>query len=674
MAPQGAATLTMIIDGRLFRVPDYQRPYAWQQQHLSDLWEDLDLLGGNAHHYAGTLILRKTGDLVTNDESGEELTVVEVVDGQQRLTTCLLLLSRIAAALEVLAASGQDEVHTRARAHAAQIRARFGFVEVSGVRQPRLRLADDLNPFWVDVILDGRPHHAAQTPLAMQLLTQARTFFDEQIAKLMRDRTPEQSLTVLQELRNRLAGRLAFLHYDIDSPADVGVIFETVNDRGRDLTDLEKIKNYLLYLSRQATGEPATELAAHINRQWAVIFGHLADGHVDEDGLLRAHWLATVNPDARHWKRTASVKEKFSRERFLPGHARLSTRDGGSPRNTGSTDDVDADLVAEVRDYVDTLAHSALFLHEEGVARAAYSSFRDSGADPRTLEAIADETECLNRTGITAIFRPLFIAFRLAAYADASAYLELIRLCQAYAVRVFAICQRRSNAGVTYLAAVAYKVSTGAFTTERALDEIRGWVHEYAGDERIASALKDPDNWYERRLHRFMLYEYERHLIGGKGSIPDYSRFVGAQVRRTTEHILPQTPAEGSQWLADFTPAERDSLTHTLGNLMLTFDNSSYSNKDFAAKKGRPGASELCYATSALRQENEVSVVERWDADAIRNRQAKIAAWAQQRWRVLRPARSVTASSEVDAEPALEDVEVGSEVDFEVDEELEDQG
>jgi uncharacterized protein with ParB-like and HNH nuclease domain len=99
--------LPAVVNERLLAVPDYQRPYAWGSKQLSDLWEDLDLLGPGGSHYAGTLVLRDApgpnGVLTSEEDDGTVLPHVQVVDGQQRLTTCLLLLDRIRRLLESLA-------------------------------------------------------------------------------------------------------------------------------------------------------------------------------------------------------------------------------------------------------------------------------------------------------------------------------------------------------------------------------------------------------------------------------------------------------------------------------------------------------------------------------------------------------------------------------------------
>ena len=109
---------------------------------------------------------------------------------------------------------------------------------------------------------------------------------------------------------------LGFLLYEVHDLAEVGVIFETLNERGRPLTQLEKAKNYLLYLARRIPDSRSEELAMRINDSWASIFRNLSGEDDADDQLLRSHWLATVDPDRRRWFRVSSIKQRSDRTKY----------------------------------------------------------------------------------------------------------------------------------------------------------------------------------------------------------------------------------------------------------------------------------------------------------------------------------------------------------------------
>lgn len=632
MPSQQELTLQAIAHDRLFVVPDYQRPYAWEAKQLHDLWEDLDLLG-DRHHYAGTLVLHQKPGVSRMTKTGTALTVWDVVDGQQRLTTTFLLLDRLRRRLAELP-------HEDAPAVAQTLRSTYGVVSIGGVEHPKIRLGSDLNAYWHDTILGGAPAGLAALVAGQQRLRDAAAFFDERIGRLV-DSSVDDTHERLLDLMRRVTDGLRFLVYEVSSEAEVGVIFETLNERGRDLTELEKIKNYLLYLARQIPDARSDALADAVNTKWSNIFKHLAHvpGHI-EDRVLRAHWLATQNPDSRQWRRTLSVKERFPRARYVPS----STRLGATAPNDHVTEDLWDEMVREIKQYADGLEKCALFaseLHDHG---AGFVDFTSGHARARSANA------ALRRTRTVAMFYPLIFAARLAHPTDGEFYADVVSACETYAARVFVIVQRRTNAGEPYLNKLAADLYTG-LDKEAVKARLAALVWEYADDARVRSALALTENWYHRRGHKYFLYEYERSLVAAGGDIPNFDMFVDSSHSRTTEHVLPQSPEPDALWWDSFTAEQHEELRHTLGNLVLTFDNAAYSNKEYAAKRGTPDtpSDQKCYHNAKLAQERQIAKdYATWTPETIRHRQERLATWALQRWAVDVPSRGDVRSLEDD--------------------------
>lgn len=85
-------SLDQLFQNKLFRIPDYQRGYAWQRSQLVDFWEDLLNLQDYRYHYTGMLSLKtlKRADI---ENWGSDLWMLDkgfkpchIVDGQQRIT------------------------------------------------------------------------------------------------------------------------------------------------------------------------------------------------------------------------------------------------------------------------------------------------------------------------------------------------------------------------------------------------------------------------------------------------------------------------------------------------------------------------------------------------------------------------------------------------------------
>jgi hypothetical protein len=641
--------LPAVMNERLLFIADYQRPYAWERKQLQDLWDDLDLLGSGRSHYAGTLVLRdlRDGDAPRTSmaDDGTTLRHCEVVDGQQRLTTCLLMLDRVRRRLEAL---GSNAEH--AAPMAATLRSNYGLVSIDNAKQPRLRLGAGLNDYWVDVVL-GDAHPDGQPLIAGERrLRDAAAFFDERLGDLG-DSDPAVEFARLKDLQARVTSGLGFLVHEVATSAEVGVIFETLNERGRPLSELEKTKNYLLYLARNIGDGRADELSELINTSWATIFVNLAgQGRDAEDQLLRAHWLATRDPDRRTWQQIASVKAAFERSQYVSGATRLVPTAGGGADQAAAWDRLHGDLTRFVTD----LRKCSFYLKEMVEDGAAFAGFDDGQDEVRRASA------ALQRSGIVAPYRPLLFAARLRHPADGDFYARLVAMCERYSARVFVIRQRRLNAGESRLLRLAhdlYRTPPDEDWRDWVLQELAGLIWRYASDSEVLGSLATvEENWYVRRGHKYFLYEYELSLRQHGQELPPLSEFTSSSgEQRTTEHILPQHPkVDADCWWGTFSKEEHAALQHALGNLCLTYDNSAYGNKCFEAKRGDATTATRCYAKAELLQERELSTLTTWTPEEIRDRQNRLAVWAMSRWAVARPDDG-TLTADVDIEPDGDD-------------------
>jgi hypothetical protein len=571
-----------LLSPRLLDVPDYQRGYAWEEQHLREFWEDLELIEPGRRHYTGTVVLRDRGRSVLDEEREVPLEHFDVVDGQQRLTTCALLLDRVYDHMEAL---HDDDVRGARR--------RLLTAVVDGVRRPKLQVGADLREYWLRVILDGKPQVEGAPLAAKRRLSLAAEFVEDRLAEARAQCADDSAYhTWLRRLAGKVTSGLQFTVYVVDNDSDVGVIFETLNQRGKDLTELEKTKNYLLYLANFLDDGPRQQLAATINESWRAIFVNLGSaqlGPTHEDQLLRAHWLATQAPRQREWEKIRSVKARFHRSNYR---------------------DDKALLLKEVSSYVYSLREASAAYRD--IVTDSPDSFAAYGADAADVRKLSRQ---LRQAGVVLIFAPLLIAARLRFPADGKAYGAVVDLCERYSVRVFLINERRSNAGSTRLYNLAFQLHRDG-NLAMALAGLAERIRFFAGDEVTAAALRDPRrNWYAKPGHKYFLYQYELHLLGGAAPLYGFEYFTRGEFRAsTTEHVLPQTPT--SKCWRVFGAKDRVLYTNSLGNLVLTYDNSVYSNHCFTRKRdgiiGPDGKTTPCYQASALRQEQELATLDEW--------------------------------------------------------------
>ncbi len=240
-------TLPEIFEGSFFCIPDYQRGYAWDEKQIDELLKDIDhlLLDSSAvRHYTGTLVLSQSKNLMNQ---------YNIVDGQQRLTTLVIFLKCIS-----LFADREDK---------ESIGTKYLKRGDIGNDQFVLKLNLDTNKFFEKVILSDR--NLENCPITLESHERLLNAHDL-IHKWLTQKT--SSGVLITQILNVLEERLGFLVYSPVEDAETGIMFEVINNRGKQLSELEKVKNYLIYCSIKLS---AFSLRDDITEHWSDILQSL---------------------------------------------------------------------------------------------------------------------------------------------------------------------------------------------------------------------------------------------------------------------------------------------------------------------------------------------------------------------------------------------------------------
>ena len=206
--------LELIQGPYLFKVPDYQRLYSWRERNWKEFLKDLiDAFKNNMPHYLGSIILRKSGDKKCSRFS--VYTVYEVIDGQQRLTTLIILLKAINDFLG-------EEVFSLKRGSC--------FVLELG----------NLNEDFFKKFLSGENFSDKDLKfLTNRLIRDAYEYFKAELSKL----------NDIENFIDFLYKKLFIVKTEVEDDKISIKIFETINDRGRPLTYIDKLKSFLMFVS-----------------------------------------------------------------------------------------------------------------------------------------------------------------------------------------------------------------------------------------------------------------------------------------------------------------------------------------------------------------------------------------------------------------------------------------
>lgn len=592
-----------IFQHKLFRIPDYQRGYAWEENQWLDLLEDLELLEDDQEHYTGTLVIHEAhdeGDI--NDDEGNTLKVYDVVDGQQRLTTLSILLHEI---------SSQFRRIEGKRSFADGILKKYIATTKNDDTLPKLSLNRDTNVFYRNHIITSNKAVTSAKIASEQRLLDAKHYFSHYMAKKSEE-LGEHYLTWLNKTYNKISNKMKLTVYLVPKATDVGVIFEVMNNRGKKLTEMEKTKNYLLYLSSKLTCDGGKELGEDINRTWTYIYESLMSAEAsdsDENQLLRSCWLMYHNYNAKQWDGSNSIKTVYNLKDYQGQHSQL--------RN-------------DLRAYVNTLKECCTVYCD--VIHAKRSGAFFGVKNEATRKALEEYTAKLLRIGVIASFIPLFMGIRLKHSGNLDIYLDLLKLCEKFTFRVYRYAGKRSNAGQSYLFKLGYDVYHGTVTHQDAFTGVHRLLLYYSPNKEFIEETNARGDWYGWYGLKYLLYEYELHLASDKPVLMDWVYLQKKDKQDSIEHILPQTPTQ-PYWQSRWSKEQIEEVTHDLGNLVITFDNSTYSNKGFDEKKGAAGK-KGCYAGSSLFAERELASYDDWTYTEFETRRQKLADWIIVRWHV----------------------------------------
>ena len=653
--------LTQIFQNKIFRIPDYQRGYAWQDPQLRDFWEDVINLQSDRYHYTGLLSLKVLSRVESKKLGNDDAWLLQsgfkayhIVDGQQRLTTFIIMLNEI---LGFVCNLPENEGRTEEEIY-------LGFENIKDIRAKyvsRKRPPDGLIITYMFGYEHDNPsseylkHRILGQPFGGTIketyytknLKYAKEFFAREL-KMFYER---KGIDGVAELYRKLTLQLMFNIHEIEDDYDVFVAFETMNNRGKRLTNLELLKNRLIYLTTLYPKEildesDETALRELINKAWREVYYQLGRNENDllsDDEFLRAHWIMYFAYSRK--KGDDYIKfllRKFSHKSIfeyvlqaLPeeDEADESFSDPGADDDVGGDQEMPEPISGEflqpreIMDYVNSLNEAAEFWY--------YTFY------PEMCTSISNEEQVwldkLNRIGL-GYFRPIIavsLISRLGYTKDDR--LALFKATERFIFINFRMAMYQSSYKSSDYNRKAREVYTGNMTLAEVTKDLNSTTDANATDAvrvyltRMNRRFISADGFYSWRDLRYFLYEYE-YSLATKYKLEKLSWGLLTKVvkdRVTVEHILPQTPTK-LYWrnnFRQFNDEEMKLLASSLGNMLPLSQsiNSSLQNDGFEDKKAR-GYENGCHC------EVEISKEQTWDAKHIYDRGIKLLRFMESRW------------------------------------------
>ncbi|MFP6046026.1 DUF262 domain-containing protein [Helicobacter pylori] len=527
-----------VIGKGVFEIPSYQRGYAWQKGQLKDFWNDLEHVSklGDKFHYMHSLTLREL-------ENEFESNAFEIIDGQQRLATSLILLSLLAKITQ-----NKDPKYSSINLEPILSYKYYGLSEAFGAIMGEEK---DLERF--------------QTSFYAKNLIEAYEFFQEKISD-----TP---VGTLEKMFDALTKKMLFSVVELnDDRIDPFSSFETINNRGKDLSTLELFKNRLHFVAHKICDEGDLEnLQNEINDTYTRIYRDLRffkDDHLED---FLKHFVVY------YYGANSKFKERLLDTAF-DAHKKY--------------DDL-YDEYEKINDLLLYLSYSSkvwYFLHtlDDEELRIEITPKMSGLLDKmRHLNALSDNA-----------FLPLLLSLltiQLAVRSGSERHYttkeleDLLEYLERFGFLIYGVAGSKNTAknewiGLAFKAIQACRFWEDKITIEDLPTlEKNFFKGKHSGLELLEESIhskKNTEKWYQwGKALNYLLYEYELYhnpetTLNFDGSL------------ESIEHILPQNPDQGYS-AKEKSWAKNPHIVHALGNLLLISKNanSSLSNKPFEEKR-----------------------------------------------------------------------------------------
>ncbi|WP_208362384.1 DUF262 domain-containing protein [Helicobacter pylori] len=540
-----------VIEKGVFEIPSYQRGYAWQERQLKDFWNDLEHVSklGDKFHYMHSLTLRES-------ENELESSAFEIIDGQQRLATSLILLGLLAKTIQ-----NKDPKYSLINLEPILSYKHYGLSEA-----------------FRAITEEEKDLKAFKTSFYAKNLIKAYEFFQEKISD-----TP---VGTLEKMFDALIKKMLFSVVGLnDNRIDPFSSFETINNRGKDLSTLELFKNRLHFVAHKiCDGKKLEKLQNEINDTYTRIYYDLRlfkDDHLE--GFLK-HFVAYYYGEKGDFKKRLLEMEFNAHKRYTD--------------NTNFDDEYERiDHLLFYLSYSSKVWHFLHTLDEKSIALIFDDNRKLEMEITPKMRGLLDKMRRLNALSDNA-FLPLLLSLltiQLVVRSGSERHYttkeleDLLEYLERFGFLIYGVAGKNTAKNewieLAFQAFRAYRYGEENIVIEKLPTLEKSFFNRQGNSalellEESIHSKKNTEKWYQwGKALNYLLYEYELYHN------PETTLNFDSSIE-SIEHILPQKPDQGYS-TKEKSWAKNPHIVHALGNLLLIPKNanSSLSNKPFEEKR-----------------------------------------------------------------------------------------
>lgn len=541
-----------ILNGnKQFLIPVYQRFYSWDIEQCKRLWNDIVEMQrkGKVGHFVGSIVNIAEQAMPTGVQK------YMIIDGQQRMTTLTLLL--LALRDYAIKNPGDTSINAR-RIDNMLLKNEYE----NGDERYKLLLTETDRNILINLVEEKPIAEGTRS----RLIENYKFFADKLADKEILPAEVYESI-----------GKLQIVNITLDRAVDdAQAIFESLNSTGKELSESDLIRNYVLMGL-----EPSEQIYVyeHLWRPMEQLFVYETQGTV-MDAFFR-HYLTM--------KLARIPKQGRVYEEFKLYHLNCEF---GTIR----------ELCQDLLDYAKYYTNIVFKRNFDLDLKKLYEDIIDLRMEVSYPFLLKIHHDCTD--GII----------------TSDELKEILKLCISYVLRR-AICEIPTNSmNKTFATLKNYIKPDDYLNSVKAFFVMQDTYKEFPDNDKFEGAFVSRDI-YNMRARNYILSRLENFENKAPIIIENY----------TIEHIMPQNKNLSLEWQADLGADWQEvqkKYLHTIGNLTLTAYNSEMSDRPFREKMNMPGG----FKESALRLNKYIVLLNEWNEKHIQERANMLAKKAESIW------------------------------------------
>lgn len=528
-----------------YKIPPYQREYTWGK----DNWENLynDIFEAEKGYFLGSIIC--IDENIHNDK-----TVLQVIDGQQRLTTISILLSALYSSIQNLINQDQSlelKLFKDKKLNINWLKMQ-SMLRLDGVTENtcenRLKLAIQKNNqedyiYLLDSVFDTNPA-AKPKYFDSRSISKAYKYFLEKFEECDDSGERINSLSSLFEQFEKICAAIV-VRISVDSMESAFVLFESINNRGVPLTPIDLIKNMIISNLVKNSKD-----ASSINERWQTIVKNV-DSYDDQVRFLRHFY-----------------------------HANKANNAIGLNKYTKAT------KTNIIRIYTTLIEKNSQYILDQLVDKSDLYSLIISPEKIEDTDKFFNYKDLLlNLKRVKSVPANALVLYLLTKFEkeDLSSIFDYL---ETWFIRRHITNYPSTNKLDQIFLDIIELLQTEVITDVNSIKEkLNAQICKGSRQEFIESLVTLPIYDENADATRSLLIKLEK-LERTKEEQVDFWKKSSSNSKLfwSIEHVLPQKPSLESHWCKEITEEDRISWMHTLGNMTLTCYNSNLSNSDYKVK------------------------------------------------------------------------------------------